>query len=56
MIGALEVLIIAAGGSAFVAVDHLDEAAVHAGAIRAEPLHQLGNVQDRGSLAGEAVD
>ncbi|TIV73133.1 MAG: hypothetical protein E5V89_01900 [Mesorhizobium sp.] len=54
VVGELEVPIIPAGGATLVTADHLDQIPVHGAMIRPKALDQLGNVERRLSLAGEA--
>ncbi|TGP26312.1 MULTISPECIES: hypothetical protein [unclassified Mesorhizobium] len=56
MVRKLQVPVIAAGGAAIVAEDDLDQIAMQAGLIGAEPLNQFRNVKRCLLLACEAVD
>lgn len=52
----LQIPVIAAGGAALVAEDHLDQIPVHRSMIRPDPPHQFGNIQGGLALAGEAIN
>lgn len=56
VVGELQVPVLSAGGTAFVAIDDFEKIPVQAGLIRPEPLHQFRDVERRLPLAGQAVD
>jgi hypothetical protein len=56
MVRELEVPIVTAGGATLMAEDDFHQIPMHAAVVRAQPLHELGDVQDGRAPACEAID